>query len=268
MRAVILGLAGLVIAGEASAADYLRGSSYESPAPSTSYNWAGIYVGGQVGYASASVEIEPIDRVATSPLLRPTFEPDLTEWPGFERTNARADSYGGFIGYNSQWGEAVVGLELNYNRTSLRATGTQQIVRTTGATVPLGDPPATAIIDHTGEMLITDYGSLRFRAGYAWNWLMPYATVGAAVGRADLMRSAAIRYEPFPPPNAPPYVPYTDVAAKNGAFSFGYSLGAGVDIGLLPGVFVRGEYEFVQLNTINGMTAQLNTVRVAGAVKF
>jgi hypothetical protein len=41
-----------------------------------------------------------------------------------------------------------------------------------------------------------------------------------------------------------------------------------VDIGLLPGVFVRGEYEFVQLNTINGMTAQLNTVRVAGAVKF
>lgn len=268
MRAIILGLAGFLFAGEAVAADYLRGSTYESSPPSASYNWAGIYIGGQIGYANTSVKIDPIDRVAISPLLRPTFEPDLTQWPGFARTSARGSSYGGFIGYNSQWGEAVLGLELNYNRASLRASGADQIVLLSGAIVPLGDPPATAIIDYTAEMLITDYGSLRLRAGYSWGWFMPYLTAGAAAGRADLLRTASIRYEPFPPIAAPPYAPYTDVQAKNGAFAFGYSLGAGVDIGLFAGFFLRAEYEFVQLNTIDGMSAHLNTFRVAGAVKF
>jgi outer membrane immunogenic protein len=265
MRRFLLSLFAAAFAGDAVAADYLRGSSYEAPS-AASYNWAGVYVGGQAGTAESLLAVDPIPRtVMTDPLVRPTIEtPDnRTQWPALLRGDARAESYGAFAGYNSQWGDVVIGFELNYNHTSLRPRSTQPtlIVPTTGA-------PNYGTVDYSAEMRITDYGSARLRAGYAWNCFLPYLFAGLAMGRADLVRTAEVGYVGPAPTTIPASLPYTDIETKNGALTVGYSAGVGLDVGLFPGVFVRGEYEFVQLNTIKGMTAQLNTFRAAAAVKF
>jgi opacity protein-like surface antigen len=127
-------------------------------------------------------------------------------------------------------------------------------------------------VDSAASMRITDYGTVRARFGYAWNWLLPYATVGLAIGRADIARSVTITLDRTDFNTSPPtplgVIVYSDAKAQAGALTLGYALGLGVDIGLLPGVFVRAEYEFVQLNTIQGITAHINSFRAAAAVKF
>src|SRR5215213_5850447 len=54
MRRFIIGLAGLLASSDAFAADYLRGGMYEN-GPAASYDWSGIYVGAQAGYATADM---------------------------------------------------------------------------------------------------------------------------------------------------------------------------------------------------------------------
>jgi opacity protein-like surface antigen len=270
MRAVILGLTGLLVAGDAVAADYLRGSSYEgSPA---GYNWAGVYIGGQVGYGESNVDSSNAVKDMIANLLRLTTieeEANVSTWPALPKRDARASTYGGFIGYNSQWGDVVLGLEANYNRTSLQTDSTDSIGR---RYVISSGVQYDTFVDSAASMRITDYGTVRARFGYAWNWFLPYATVGLAVGRADLARSVTVTLDRTDL-NTSPATPlgvivYNDVKNQAGAFTLGYALGLGVDIGLLPGVFVRGEYEFVQLNTVQGMTAHISSFRAAAAVKF
>lgn len=214
--AAILGLAGLLFTNEAMAADYLRGSTYEGPVES--YNWAGVYVGGQVGYGTADFDFGTALNV-----------------PG---KSVESTSYGGFMGYNAGWDQAVVSIEGNYNHASLTATSSNAT-----ALVP-------ATLTATGK--VSDYGTLRFRAGYAAGYFMPYLMAGLAVGNVDLTVEDTI----------------AATVTRRNATSFGYMLGAGVDIGLLPNLFLRGEYEFVQLSPVNGVTVQSSTLRTAVALKF
>jgi opacity protein-like surface antigen len=270
MRAVILGLAGLVVAGNASAADFLRGS-YDAPPPR--YNWAGVYVGAQIGYENANSTFAPTTRNGfVDPLIRPTIQTELSnqsEWPLLPGADTRHTDFGGFVGYNTQWGDVVLGLELNYMHSGAHISGT--------FTPPLvanpngGGPGDFGQVVYTGDVRLNDYGTLSARVGYAWGWLLPYVGAGVAMGNADVVRQATVSYNPdlgLPPSCTATYCGYTDRQTWNNQLTFGYSARVGVDIGLFPGVFVRGEYEFVQLKAIKGMEVQLNNFRVAAAVKF
>lgn len=273
MRAVIIGLATSLFAGQAIAADYLRGSSWEGPPPArSSYDWSGLYFGGQVGYAETSVGFAGATRSMTANLLRGlTIENEarVSEWPSLPRRDARDASYGGFIGYNAQWGQVVLGIEGNYNRTSITTASSDVIGRryTTSDSIVYD-----GLITSNASMRVTDYGTLRFRAGYAWDWIMPYLFVGAAFGRADVSRSVNVDFDLYNSPGAPAdylySVSYADAETKNGAFAYGYAVGGGIDVGITHNVFLRGEYEFVQLSTIKSMSAHINTFRAAAAVKF
>jgi len=180
----------------------------------------------------------------------------------------RGSGYGGFIGYNSQWREAIFGIELNYSRLGLRASSLSTSYISTSAST--GIPGSFSRLDYTADMTLTDLVTGRLRAGCAWNWFMPYGFIGAAVGRADLVRSATVSYSaPLPcVPPSPCTLPYTDTQTRNGAIMAGYTAGFGVDIGLMANVFLRAEYEFVQLSKVEGVEAQVNSVRAAAAVKF
>jgi opacity protein-like surface antigen len=270
MRAIIAGLAGTIFATNAMAADYLRGSTYEGGP--VGYNWAGVYIGAQIGYSEAGVDPSGATRDVVAHLLRLTTieeEAQVSGWPSLPRRDVRATSYGGFVGYNSQWGDIVLGTELNYSRTSLPAASTDTISRrfTTSDNIQYD-----VDVISSASMKVTDYGTARVRVGYAWNWVLPYVHGGLAIGRADISRSATIvmdRNDLSTTPSTPlGIITYADADTQNGAFTFGYSAGVGVDIGLFPGVFVRGEYEFIQLNTLKGITTHLNTFRVAAALKF
>lgn len=272
MRKLILGVAAFLCVTPAVAADYLRGSVYEAPPPPpvvpAYYVWEGVYAGGQVGYTENYVDFGVGVRPIIANLLRLITiekEAQVSTWSLLPARDARGTSYGGFIGYNSQWGDMVLGIEGNYNRASIETASTDVIGRryTTSDNVTYD-----GVVTSKASMRLTDYGTLRFRAGYAWDWVMPYLTAGVAFGRADITRSATVSLDMSRGGTPLGVVNYADNANRNGALTIGYAAGFGVDVGLLPGVFLRGEYEFVQLNTIDGMTARINTVRTAAAVKF
>jgi outer membrane immunogenic protein len=271
MRVVITGMLAAALATPAAAADYLRGSTYDAPTP-VSYNWSGFYVGGQAGYANTDVRYSGATRDMTAHLLRLTTieqEAQVSSWPSLPGRNTRGSSYGGFVGYNAQWDDVVLGLEVNYNSTSLRTSSSDLIARRFLTSDKI---QYDGIVSSSATMHLTDYGTVRARAGWAWGWIMPYATVGLAVGRADFTRSVDIALDRTDTSTTPPtplgIVTYSDSEVRKSAILYGYSAGGGVDIGLMPGVFIRGEYEFVQFNRFHGISATVNTFRAAAAVKF
>jgi outer membrane immunogenic protein len=270
-----LALLGSVLMSQA--ADYggapiLRGSDVFAPGPATYAAWSGFYVGGQGGYTHA----ESTFGTGARSMLDDLFEMTSSGNPRIAvpmsqslEDTAGASSYGGFIGYNAQFENVVVGIEANYNRTSLNLTATE--------TVPLILPDiGTASMSSTGH--ITDYGTLRLRAGYVLGRFMPYAMVGIAAGRGDFTDSARLQYIPVENGVAQAPVDLSGSAQQNGKIAYGWAAGAGVDIMLTGSIFVRGEYEFVQFTSSGTapvlvgsgepLDHQLNLNTFRGAVGF
>ena len=102
---VALGLAGMIFDAVAADLPTLRGS--EAFAVASYPHWGGFYIGGQVGYGHAHMNL-----------------------PTFTSRDVNAVNYGGFIGYNNPWNEVVLGIEANYNHTHFRGSATDP----TGAT--------------------------------------------------------------------------------------------------------------------------------------
>lgn len=278
MRRVLLGMASALVASQAFAADYLRGSVFDAPPTQAGeYNWAGVYFGGQSGWTNNNYDFTGSTRDLVGHMLRLTTieeEARVSDWPNLRPRDSRGASYGAFVGYNTQWGQAVMGLEVNYNRTSQTVTSSDSIGRSYTAS---DEYTYNIFVTSSASMKLTDYGSLRLRVGYAWDWVLPYATIGVAAARADVSRSARVLgdfvdsrelclSEGICRPGGVINDAISEV--KNGQIGFGYTAGFGVDIGLMPGVFVRGEYEFMQIGKIGGIQAQINTARLAAALKF
>ena len=123
MRWVISVLAVLATASTACAADLdvdvLRGSQPVGPATFT--RWSGFYFGGQIGFSDANADFSG----ATAPLVHyslreSTLENDdsVSTWPVLGSGGSDAIGYGGFVGYNTQWQDVVLGLEGNYTHTA------------------------------------------------------------------------------------------------------------------------------------------------------
>ncbi|MCC7348549.1 MAG: porin family protein [Variibacter sp.] len=256
MRRILFGLVASLLAGSASAADYLRGSAYDGPPPALSHRWSGFYFGGQVGRTNGSARFGSTPRPAVDP-LRPVLESaaQLADWSTMPDGGDSRLSYGGFVGYNAQWGDVVLGVEANYNHTSLDVRTSSQVLS--------GVAPG-ALITYTGRANMTDYGTFRVRAGYAWDWVMPYVFSGLAIGNANYTRTATTSY-PVPPALLPTY---TDTDTRNGVLSAGWTVGAGVDVAVFGGFFLRGEYEFVQFAATQGTTMRLSTFRAGAGYKF
>jgi opacity protein-like surface antigen len=280
MRAVILGLASLTIAGNAMAADYLRGSTYDSP-PASGYDWSGTYAGVQFGYSTNNYGFKKSAQPLIADILRQTTienEAHVSTWSNMPGRDTTGAGFGAFIGYNSQWGETVVGLELNYSRIGGGTAASSDVIGRVYTTTDefLYDVLATS----NASARLTDLASLRMRVGYAWGWLMPYGMFGLSVGRVNAFRSAAIDLTSTdvstsaldltdgiaPRPGGALNVSKSE--SRNGAITFGYMFGAGVDIGLFPGVFLRGEWEYAQLNSVLGVPINVNSFRAGAAMKF
>lgn len=250
----------------------LRGSNF-APPPPTFFNWSGFYVGGQAGYAASGMDFGTSTRDLVAYILRNTTVEEVLQpstWTTLPRNSTNGGAFGGFVGFNTQWDEAVLGFEVSYNHTSLASSGTDsmsryQIVGTTRYDVSLSS---------TASLEITDYASFRGRAGYAMGQFLPYMTVGAVVARANVMRSATVTESEtdVTDPNNPIHLgglgPITKTDVKNGTFIYGFSGGLGMDVMLLPNIFARGEWEYVRFQNISGITANINSARVGLGVKF
>jgi len=126
-----------------------------------------------------------------------------------------------------------------------------------------GDPKDTVSIAAHSQMKLVDYLTLRGRAGYAFGQFLPYGILGLAAGRFNYSTSAVMQVTGDD--NLGP-VSMTD--SKNDAVAVGFVTGLGMDVALMPNVFLRGEWEFIAFSELANIRSTLNTGRVGIAVKF
>jgi len=271
LAAVILGTA--TAAQAADMPDFLRGSLV--PAVAARPNWQGFYIGGQASYGAADMDFtnsakDLLDKLLNNVDIQDKF--NISSWPLQGKTSTQNSGFGGFFGYNAQWTDVVVGVELNYIHGKFfnKSGGTQS--RT--FMFPT-DYQTSATIHADSSMLIRDYGSLRVRGGYAWGCFLPYLFGGVALGQADINRIASydIKYKyvgtQIPPlPDLPAIGSFTDSLpdTANSHFIYGYSGGLGIDMMLVANLFVRAEWEYMRFTAPVDTT--VNTVRAGIGYKF
>ncbi|MBI3699512.1 MAG: porin family protein [Afipia sp.] len=241
----------------------LRGPVRDGLTTSTK-NWNGFYVGGQYGVSSTNFgtagALSALDALAASTSV--AADSTLTGAQSNDKTTA--SGWGGFAGYNAQWTDAVLGVDVNYNFAGQQAS---YIVTPSFTTVVTGGSTYNTTTSGAATMKITDYGSARLRAGWAVDCFLPYATVGVALGRADMTRVINVNGTVD---NGGGPVPYnaTGVQTKPGAFLYGYSYGGGLDLALFKGLFMRAEVEVNRFTTAWGMDATVTSARLGAGYKF
>jgi outer membrane immunogenic protein len=254
----------------------LRGSdAYVPAAPAPQlFKWSGFYAGAHVGYGFASMNFAGATREPIAHMLRELLlenEQHPSQWQVLGKTDTGGVSAGGFFGYNNRWEDVILGFELNYSRVSHHADApVSPIARVTATSNGL-----VYLVNLTGaaSMHITDLATLRARAGVQIDNFLPYLMIGVAAGRANISRSATvIGTETAPQPDpAPPIVTpffFTEGETKNGAFLFGWSFGGGLDMMVMPNVFLRVEAEYVSFSPVWEIKANVTTVRFGGGIKF
>ena len=283
MRRLVLAAMMVVTAHGALAADMpdlpvLRGFVNDGPRPTRTI-WEGFYVGGQGSFSWAESNLTYVNNplisdFATNYSLLWASPPLAFPFPGFPplgRAQVSGASFGGFVGYNAQWDDAIIGLEGNYSHTKF--------------TTSSGGRPLVANITTSGGYLyqnistsqasltVNDLATLRVRGGWAAGSFMPYAFAGLALGDSDLSQvvTARVARSVVDPnaldPNASLGIPLT-VQTQNSMsrLTYGYTVGVGSEVMLLGHVFARAEYEFVRL--VRPIEVNVNTIRGGLGYKF
>jgi outer membrane immunogenic protein len=275
---VVLGsMIGLAPNARADDFDVLRGSQPVGPATFT--RWSGFYAGGQFGYSSANTDFSQATRSLSAFSLRElALENDdfVSTWPVLGKTDTSTTSWGGFAGFNSQWQDLILGLEVDYTRTSFTTVAP---VSPISRVVSAGGNTYDVTSSGSASLHLIDYGSLRARAGWIYGTILPYGFAGIAVGRADYTRSSLVFGQENPA--SPPVVPCNTVTsptcvdfsfansdAKNSALMYGFSVGGGVDWALTPNLFVRGEFEYVRFAPVADILVSMMSARIGAGVKF
>jgi opacity protein-like surface antigen len=112
-----------------------------------------------------------------------------SQWQVLGSVDTTGRSWGGFVGYNSQWDDVIVGIDVHYNKAGFRGNAPASPI---SRLVSAGGNTYAVTVDGAASMRITDFGVARVRAGWIAGNFLPYATVGLAVGRADVSRSARV----------------------------------------------------------------------------
>jgi outer membrane immunogenic protein len=261
-------------AGQARAADWLddtlRGS-YSSSAP---VRWDGIHFGATMGLSNMGTDFGNSSSQLVAYSLRNTTlenEAHPSTWTALPSNTTNGRQYGAFIGYNMQWSELVLGFDVGYIKPgTLQASAIDTISRVTTTS----DTFVNSVrITAQSSLTVVDYATVRARAGYAYGQFLPYAVLGAAVGRFNYATTATTTVSGNSPTILPPnntYGPVTDVQtnAKNGAITAGFVVGLGMDVAITPNVFLRGEWEYVGFAPISGIRTGINTGRVGVGLRF
>jgi outer membrane immunogenic protein len=192
MKRFVIACVGLLAfaAGTAVAADLppRYPAPYRVPVYSPVFNWTGFYLGinGGGGWGRS-------------------------QWDGIDKFDVSGGLIGGTIGYNWQWGQAVVGVEGDIDWSGIR-----------GSTTTLCAPGC----ETRNHWLST----VRGRVGYAFDRFLPYLTAGLAVG--DIRANVA----GFP---------------GGSITTAGWTVGGGLEVGIVSNVSVKAEYLFVDLGNFN-----------------
>ena len=193
MKRVFFALVSLAaLTGTAAAADLpprmAPAPYYKAPVAVPVYNWTGFYIGinGGGGFGHS-------------------------QWDSTGSFNTSGGLVGGTVGYNYQFGQAVVGLEGDIDWADINGT--------TNAACPLGCKTS----DHW-------LSTVRGRLGYAADRFMPFVTGGAAFG--DIRASTP------------------GFAGANNT-NAGWTVGAGLEFAIAGNWTAKAEYLYVDLGKFN-----------------
>ena len=197
------------------------------PPPATSYDWTGGYVGGHVGWGwgRADTSFTPLPNATLFIDLRPTtLRPEPSGFNG-----------GAQGGYNWQTGHFVVGAEadLSWSRMSGTARVTPIIMNNGSAF-----PGAGFLITRQATKW---FGTLRPRAGFAFDKILVYGTGGLAYGNVEYSANADFR-----PGTATPilFFQYPVAFSKT---KTGWTAGGGVEVGINQHWSWKAEYLYYDL---------------------
>jgi opacity protein-like surface antigen len=230
-------------------------------------NWQGFYVGGQGGFGTTDMDFTGATQSVTQQLLVNTALENsggISTWPVGSPASVHGSGWGAFAGYNSQWTDVVVGLELNYMHGKFGGSQTDSMNRifvdSSGAIDNVTYQSIAAVNVH-------DVASFRGRAGYAWGVFLPYLFGGFAFGQADIIRTANV-YGTQTDPTSGAVFPFFVSASnnQNSRLIHGWSAGAGVDMMLYSCLFLRAEWEFTQYTTV--IDTSSNIFRLGLGYKF
>jgi outer membrane immunogenic protein len=288
MRRWMLAAAVAVTAQGAQAADLpdlsdlpvLRGGLTDGLSQPT-VNWQGVYVGGHASYSSANMDFSKATQPLTNFMLENTYiQQEVSGWTLLGKTSPVSPGFGGFVGYNAQWDDALLGVEANYTHLS-NLNGSQSNNSLPSITVPGScvTPPAgdtdqcSAQLSGAASAQITDVMTLRGRAGYAFGNFMPYMFGGLALGRAVVTNSATVvETDAFYNSTTNAYDrSQTQTYAQSQSstmFVYGYTAGVGMEAMLAGGLFARAEYEYIKFNSVRDINIQMSTVRAGLGYKF
>ena len=136
-----------------------------------------------------------------------------SQWDGLDTFDVSGGLIGGTVGYNWQFGQVVVGAEGDIDWSGIKGTTT--------VLCPGG-------CETRNKWLAT----VRGRLGYAFDRFLPYFTGGLAVG--DINASLPL-----------PVLPGGSIS------SAGWTVGAGLEVGVVSNVSLKAEYLYVDLGNFN-----------------
>ena len=286
MRWVICAVAMLALAPRAYAGDLsiLRGSE-------PTYHWGGFYGGVAAGYSSGFATLGPAASPDIGFILRQTsIEADqqISQWPVLGNRSPTSMNIGGFVGYNLEWENVILGTEVDYSHSPLSAHAAGALTRnfTDSGNIPAGHHYFyTLTAAAAANFSMSDVLTFRARAGWEAGNFLPYFFGGLAIGRANVSSAATVSYTAtdFPDSQNPPLTPLPDLCyntaacpaadgthgnSTNGIIAYGATMGLGVDIAMTSHWFVRGEFEHIYFAPINSVQFSVSSAHVGAGYKF
>lgn len=270
LAAVMCGLAHGAYAADMPELPYLRGS-YSDGLGTVRTVWEGFYIGGHASYGSGDMDFKDSGKGLLERLLNNIdveAQYNLSKWPLGGKTSTQNSGFGGFLGYNLQSDDVVYGVEVNYTHGKFYGASSGSQGRSFNFPA---NYVTSAFVSSSSSMEVTDFGSLRVRAGYSFGSFLPYAFGGVAMGRANIRRTASysLHYQ-YVGSQIPPL---PDLAGSdtlsdnaNAHFIYGYAGGLGIDMMIFDNLFLRAEWEYLWFTAPVDTT--INTVRAGLGYRF
>jgi opacity protein-like surface antigen len=269
VAAMIIGAVSGARAADLSDLPILRGSVTEGLTTSA-VNWQGFYIGGQGAYGTSDMNFTNATRTDAARLLDGLAleaAGQVSSWPIMGKNSVHGSGIGAFAGYNGQWDDVVLGVEFNYLHAKFNGLSSGSMGK---SFTDAGGYTDGVTYQGTARMSISDMGTIRARAGYAFSAFLPYMFGGIALGQADILKTVnitgiAVNASATPPFNSIP-INYSTTNAINSHLIYGYSAGLGADVMLVSCLFLRAEWEYVRFTS--SIDTSVNTVRVGLGYKF
>lgn len=294
-------IASIAVLAASLSAPALAADLFDAPLRGTHYGsepiaqWGGAYVG---GFAGRTMSNYAFDRMAEDLIAhdyRRTYieiERQISKLPKLPDADGHATAFGAFAGYNYQFDEVVLGFEADFTRGRAAGESSDRIGRSMTTS---NGWEHHVLIDAVSRAELSEWGTLRARAGYTMGSFLPYVTGGLALGRADVVTSVDVRdgshdvaaranwlagprTDPFTAYNG--YYSYNPVTGdgrmipnrlenrRRGVMSVGLAGGVGVDVSITRNLFLRAEWQYIHFRDFAGVQASVNNVRAAAGLKF